>query len=234
MKNCLANQTILVTGCAHGIGRAVALDYAQNGATLILLDRDVKALEQLYDEILAQNSPQAAICPIDLAGATENDYRDLAERVAAEFGQLDGLLHNAAITGRLTPIEHYNVKQWYAVIQVNLHAAFLLTQAMLPLLKKAPAAKIVFTTADEGETGKAYTAAYAASKFALQGFAQVLSNELYTNTQITVNTINPGVVNTNLRRQTHPAENPESLPSVTSVLSQYLQLMLEQPDGLLA
>lgn len=221
----LKNRVILVTGASSGIGRAAAKTFALHGATVILLARTVKKLETLYDEIVEAEHPAPAIYPFNLANATPKDYEDLRQNIEHHFGRLDGLLHNAAELGTLTPLEHYPIEQWYQVLQVNLNSAFLLTQAILPLLKHALNASIVFTVANEGITGKAYWGAYGVSKFALNGLMQILANELETNTNIRVNSVNPVRVRTPLRARAYPAENTKSLPLPETILPLYLYLM---------
>jgi NAD(P)-dependent dehydrogenase (short-subunit alcohol dehydrogenase family) len=221
----LSDRVILVTGASSGIGRAVAKTYAVHGARVILLARTVRKLEFLYDEIINAGCPTPAIYPFNLANATPKDYQDLAYNIDTHFGRLDGLLHNAALLGSLTPIEHYPIEQWYQVLQVNLNSAFLLTHATLPLLKRSVDASVLFTVANEGFQGKAYWGAYGISKFALQGFMQILADELEINTSIRVNSINPIRARTVLRANAYPGENVTDLPWPQDILSQYLYLM---------
>ena len=102
-KNLLADRVILVTGAAAGIGRAAALAFAQHGATLVLLDRQEKALEQTYDAIEQAGGAQPAIITLDLAKASLEHYQALQQQLEQELGRLDGLLHNAAELGELAP-----------------------------------------------------------------------------------------------------------------------------------
>lgn len=120
---------ILVTGAGGGIGRLVARRLAASGATVILLGRTIRKLEQVYDEIEQAGGPKPAIYPMNLEGASPKDYPDLAAVIEAEFGRLNGLLHNAALFMGLTPLANYDTELWYRIMQVNVHAPFLLTQA---------------------------------------------------------------------------------------------------------
>lgn len=221
----LKDRVILVTGAEDGIGRAAAFGFAAHGATVVVLGKTVAKLETLYDIIVQADYPEPAIYPMDLLGAQPDDHWTLAERVAAEFGRLDGLLHNAARLGTLTPIEHYDPRSWVETLQVNLTAAFFLTQACLPLIKSAPDASIVFTSADVGRKGRAYWGAYAVSKFGLEGLMQILADELEQTPTLRVNSIDPGPVRTGLRAQAYPAEDPNRLPAPETVLGAYLFLM---------
>ena len=221
----LSGRVILVTGAGDGIGRAVSQAFAAHGATMILLGRTVAKLESVYDAIVAGGDPKPAIYPMDLEGAVPDDHRQLAQHVESELGRLDGLLHNAGLLGSLTPIEHYDPMEWLRVIQVNLHAPFLLTQACLPLLKQAPDASLVFASSAVGRRGRAYWGAYSASKFAVEGLMQILADELEENSRVRVNSINPGRVRTAMRAAAYPAENPTKLLAPEDVVLPYLYLM---------
>ena len=142
-----------------------------------------------------------------------------------EFGRLDGLLHNAAILGDRTPIEHYDVGTWHQVLHVNLTAPFVLTQVLLPLLRASPDASVVFTSSGVGRKGKAYWGAYAVSKFGIEGLAQVLADETQGSTHIRVNCINPGGTRTNMRRRAYPGEDPAARPEPESLMPTYLYLL---------
>jgi len=224
-QDLLQDRVVLVTGASSGIGRSVAKAYATYGATVILLARSVQKLENLYDEIQEAGYPTPVILPFNLENATPNDYQEMAQNIETQFGRLDGLLHNAATLGSLTPIELYPIQQWYQVLQVNLHSAFLLTQALLPLLKAAPESSLLFTHANEGLQGKAYWGAYGVSKFGIQGLMQILAEELEVNTPIRVNSINPGQVRTPLRNNAYPAEKADTLVKPEMILALYLYLM---------
>ena len=221
----LAERVILVTGAGDGIGKAVSLACAAHGATVILLGRTVAKLESVYDAVTAAGGPQPAIYPMDLEGAVPNDHRQLAQRVESELGRLDGLLHNAGLLGSLTPLEHYDPVEWLRVIQVNLTAPFLLTQACLPLLKGVPDASVLFTSSGVGRRGRAYWGAHSASKFATEGLMQVLADELDENSRVRVNSINPGRVRTAMRAAAYPAENPAELLTPQDIVLPYLYLL---------
>lgn len=228
--NLLAERVILVTGAGDGIGRAVSLALAGHGATVILLGRTTRKLEAVYDRIVEAGAPRPAIYPMDFEGALPDDHRALAERVDEELGRLDGVLHNAGILGSLTPLELYDPSEWLRVVQVNLNAPFLLTQACLPLLKRAPDASVLFTSSGVGRRGRAYWGAYSASKFAVEGLMQILADELEENSCVRVNSINPGRVRTAMRAAAYPAENPSELLTPEAIVGPYLYLM--GPDSL--
>ena len=221
----LAGRIILVTGAGSGIGRTAAKTFAAHGATVVLLGRTLAKLERVYDEIEAAQGPTPALLPLDLGRAGADDYDGLANTIDKEFGQLDGLLHNAAVLGALAPIEHYDWDTWNRVLQVNLNAAFLLTRACLPLLKRSADASVVFTTADVARQGRAYWGAYGACGFAVEGMAQILAHEVAQNTHIRVNTLDPGAVRTDLRAQAYPGESPLAHPTPEDIMGTYLYLL---------
>jgi len=220
----LANKTILVTGAGASIGRQAALTYAELGATVILLGRTVAKLEAVYDEILAKGYPEPAIVPLDLKGATKQNYIDLAATIDNQFGQLDGALLNASILGELTPFNQINQQTWQDVMQVNVNAQFLLAQALIPVLLKADHASLVFTSSGVGNKGKAYWGAYSVSKFATEGLMQVIADE-YENSSLRTNVVNPGATNTDMRSVAYPAENKAEIALPEDIMPLYVYLM---------
>ena len=120
-------------------------------------------------------------------------------------------------------MEHYDIKLWYQVMQVNLNAPFLLTKSCLKLLKKAPDSSVIFTSSSVGRKGRAYWGAYAVSKFATEGMMQILADEL-ENT-IRINSINPGATRTAMRAMAYPAEDLMILPTPDAIMPLYLYLM---------
>lgn len=221
----LKDRVILITGAGDGIGKTVALGCAKHGATVILLGRQQKKLEAIYDAIVAAGGAQPAIVPMNLLTVTPDDTVGLAQTLQQEFGRLDGLLHNAAVLGERAPIEHYAPNVWLEVMQINVNAAFLLTQSLMPLLKAASDASVVFTSSGVGRKGKAFWGAYAVSKFATEGMMQVLADELDENSNIRVNCINPGGTRTKMRAAAFPAEDASKLKTPEDILPSYLWLL---------
>jgi NAD(P)-dependent dehydrogenase (short-subunit alcohol dehydrogenase family) len=221
----LAGRVIAITGASGGIGRAVALACARHQARVILVGRDVQRLEAVHGQITASAAPEASIAQLDLERALAQDYDRLADAVLERYGRLDGLLHNAGLLGTLTPIEHYDVPTWCRVMHVNVTAAFALTQVLLPALKNSADASVLFTASSVGRAGRAYWGAYAVSKFAVEGLAQVLAAELEGISQVRVNTLNPGRARTGMRRQAYPAEEAASVPPPEALTGPYIALL---------
>ncbi|MCS5591931.1 MAG: SDR family NAD(P)-dependent oxidoreductase [Gammaproteobacteria bacterium] len=207
----LKGKVIMVTGANRGFGLAITQDLAKAGATVIMLGRDLGSLEYVYDAVVDAGFAEPILYPLDLEGATPEQYQELQDNVGRQFGRLDGLIHNAAILGTMMPIEQYDIKLWYSTIQINLSAPFMLTQFLIPLLNKADDARVLFVSAEQGREAKAYWGAYGASKYAIEGFAKTLSEEL-EKTNIKVNTLDPGKMRTELRRAAYPAEDASTIP----------------------
>jgi NAD(P)-dependent dehydrogenase (short-subunit alcohol dehydrogenase family) len=223
-KRYLDKKNILVTGAGDGIGKQAALHYGKYGATVILLGKTVKKLESVYDEIINSGGNEPAIVPLDLKGANAKNYRDMASTINDQFGCLDGLLHNASVLGHLGPFAQISEEDWQNVFQVNVTSQFLMTQALLPALKKAPHSSVIFTTSSVGLKGRAYWGPYSISKFATQGMMQILADE-YDNSSVRFNCINPGATKTAMRAKAFPAETASNLKKPEEIMSTYLYLM---------
>jgi len=221
----LSGKTLLVTGAGDGIGRAVAIACAEHGAEVLLLGRTESKLEAVYDAIVATGAPEPGIIPTDLGRVNHDALCALASELSQSLPKLDGLIHNASILGDRKPIAQTSAALWHEVMQINLNASFMLTQTLLPLLTKAPAASVVFTSSGVGRVGRAYWGAYAVSKFATEGLMQVLADELAGTSQIRVNSLNPGAVNTAMRRMAYPGEQPSNNLSPEDLVDNWLFLM---------
>jgi len=221
----LAEKTILITGAGDGIGKAAALTFARHGAEVLLLGRTEAKLEAVYDAIIAEDGAEPAIIPTDLATAGHDNFMALAAELAGSIPKLDGLLHNASILGDRKPIAQTSAALWHQIMQVNVNAAFMLTQALLPMLEQAPLASVLFTSSGVGRQGRAFWGGYAVSKFATEGLMQVLADELGEISNIRVNSLNPGAINTAMRRTAYPAEHPTTNPHPEALMEYWLFLM---------
>ncbi|MDH3647862.1 MAG: YciK family oxidoreductase [Gammaproteobacteria bacterium] len=231
-ENVMRDRVVLVTGAGGGVGRAVSRALAQYGATVILFGRTKTKLETLNDEIVAAGAvSQPAILEADLEHLTWDDYLALAETLENEYGRLDGLLHNASILGDRSPIEHFDPMTWHRVMHINLSAPFLMTRALLPLLKKAVDPSLVFTSSSVGRIGRAFWGAYAVSKFGTEGLMQVLADET-SDADLRINCINPGATKTPMRTAAYPGEDPMIPATPESLVSNYLYLLGPASHGI--
>lgn len=217
-----ANRVVLITGATRGIGRALAWRLAELGATCLLLGRDEAALDALYDGIVAAGFPEPVGIPVDLEQLSADGARELAGQIDSHFGRLDGLAHVAALLGGREPIATHRPEQWQRVMQVNLNAVFLLTQATMPLLDASDGGRIVMTTSSVGLSPEAYWGAYGVSKAGLENFTAVLAAELENTSRTRVFTVNPGGTATRMRAEAKPGEDPRTLPQPEQILDAFL------------
>jgi len=221
----LKGKVILVTGANRGFGLAMTMDLSKAGATVIMMGRDLGSLEYAYDAVIDKGFQEPILYPLDIEGATPENYQSLQDDIFNQFEKLDGLIHNAAILGTMMPVDQYDIKLWYSTLQINLNGPFMLTQFLIPLLNKSDDARILFLSSEQGREAKAYWGAYGVSKFAVEGFAKTLSEEL-EKTNIRVNTLDPGVIRTEMRRVAYPAEDTTKNPSPESKSPAIVYLML--------
>jgi NAD(P)-dependent dehydrogenase (short-subunit alcohol dehydrogenase family) len=218
----LEDKVILVSGATGGFGKAVSMALARHGATVILLARNLRLVEALYDEIEQAGYPTPAIYPMNLEGASEHDYGELANNIETRLGRLDGMIHCAAMLGAPTPFAQSDAATWYQVHQVNLHAPYLLTRACLPLLGRSDNASILFMVDDK--TG-AYWDAYQVSKQGLTAMAGLLARE-FAGSQLRINCYNPGKTRTPLQVRAYPAaDDNDQLPNPQDHVDAFLYLM---------
>lgn len=226
----LKGRTILITGAGRGIGAQAARTYAAHGATVLLLGKTEKRLNSVYDEIVAAGHAKPVVIPLDLEKASPEAYTELAAMIETEFNHLDGLLHNASILGPRTPLEQLAGENFAKVMQINVNAMFMLNSAMLPLLRLAKDASVIFTSSSVGRKGRAYWGAYAVSKFATEGLMQVMADET-EGTAIRANSLNPGATRTDMRAHAYPGENPLNNPTPAEIMPLYLYLMGPDSKG---
>lgn len=224
-KTDLLNQRIiLVTGAGDGIGREAALTYARFGAQLILLGRTESKLAKVQHDIAQRGYRPAQIYTLDLLTASQQDCQRVAEQITQWVPHLDGVLHNAGLLSEITPMADIKLEDWNNVMQVNVNATFMLTQALLPLQLKSSSSSLVFTTSSVGREGRSGWGAYAVSKFATEGMMQVLAEE-YKQSNLRVNCINPGGTRTSMRASAFPDEDSKKLKTPADIMPLYLYLM---------
>lgn len=221
----MALNTLLVTGAAGSLGSALCLAAAQRGLNVIMLDRDRRGLEHVYDRITEQGWPEPAMQLTDLATMGPDDAQEIAGAVEAEFGRLDALVHCAARFDALTPLEHVQPQEWLQTIQVNLNAAWLLTAHCLPLLRNASGGQLYFLLEDLDQVEGALWGPYGISKHALRAMVDQLAEECQS-TRIRILGINPGPMQSPLRARAFLAENPTAPPPPSEAAERIVELLL--------
>jgi len=220
----LAGRLCLVTGASRGLGRALALALAAEGAHLVLVARTVGALEELDDAQAALSGHPAVLVPLDLRDFDAIDR--LGGSLYQRFGQLDALASCAATLGPLSPLGHLPPEAWDEVMGLNATANYRLIRSLDPLLRRAPAGRALFVT-DRGGRGIAYWNPYAASKAALETLALAYAGET-ARTSVRVNLAAPPPFASRLRAAAFPGEDPKRLPTPDSLAPALAALLL--PD----
>lgn len=199
----------LVTGASRGIGRAIALELARDGAHVVALARTQGALESLDDEIRALGG-KSTLVPCDIADFDAIDR--LGAALFQRWGKLDILVGNAGVLGVLSPLGHVDVKDWNRVVAVNVTANWRLIRSMDPLLRASGAGRVAFVTSSAAYKATPYWGPYAVSKAALEALARTYAAET-RNDGVTVMIANPGRMRTRMRAQAMPGEDPTTLPT---------------------
>jgi NAD(P)-dependent dehydrogenase (short-subunit alcohol dehydrogenase family) len=227
----LRDRVVIVTGASGGLGRVLSLACARSGATVVLHGRNVRKLEAIYDEIVGAAHPEPIILPLDLATAKAEDFANVASALQAQTGRVDAIVHTAVMLGELGPIEHQAFETWLATLRVDLLAPFGLTRALLPLLRSAPDASVVFTLDTRGQEPKAYWGGYAVAKASLATLLAILADEWERVANLRVNGVVPGPMHSPLRAQTHPGDDITKLPPPEALVPLYLYLLDGQPKS---
>lgn len=215
----LSGRVCLITGSSRGIGLGIARVFADNGAIVILHGRDKATLGQSLASL--PESPKHNYIVADLNELEGS--KKLTERLIRLHAKLDVLVHSAGILGPKTPLAAYPQKDWDEVIRVNLTVPFLLTQEVLPLLRKGDHPSVIFISSGVGRVGRADWGAYAVSKFGVEGLTQVWADEL-RGENIRVNAVNPGGTRTQMRAAAYPEEDPMILPTPEDVAPVFVWL----------
>ncbi len=207
----LSDRTILITGAAGGLGSAIALLCAGFGAELILLDKNRRGLGELSDRITERGLTPPGLYPLNLAGAGVDDFDNLVTTIDSEYRGLDALIHCAIEFEGLQPLEQVQPHDWLQSMQVNVNAPWLLSCALLPLLKQSEHGRLFFLLDDLDAVTDGYWGAYGAAKAALNGLVRQFNASL-SNTRVSVRGIIPGPMRTAFRAKVYQAENPMEQP----------------------
>ncbi|MGH7430381.1 MAG: SDR family NAD(P)-dependent oxidoreductase [Candidatus Methylomirabilales bacterium] len=220
----LQGKVALVTGGSQGIGRAVAAAYAREGATVIVTARHIERLEAAAAKIRKGGGD---VVPLRADVADRQQVQQLAGEIKRRFDGLHVLVNNASLLGPRVPILEYPEEDWEAVVAVNLHGPFFVIKACLPLMIPTGGGSIINVSSGVGRIGKPRWGAYAASKFALEGFTQVLAAELLP-FHIRVNAVNPGGTRTGMRAAAYPEEDPLTLPTPEQITPVFVYLASDE------
>ncbi len=219
----LNGKIALITGGSKGIGKGIAEAYLKQGAEVIICGRDETNLLATGDELKEFGQINYVVCDITKL----SDVSNLADQIEAVKIKLDILVNNASILGVRSPIIEYPEDVWQEVININLNAQFFVTKALLPLLLKSDNASVINVSSSVGRKGKGYWGAYAASKFGVEALTQVLADEMQE-TNVRVNSVNPGGTRTDMRAGAYPDEDPNTLPTPLDISPVFVYLASDE------
>jgi NAD(P)-dependent dehydrogenase (short-subunit alcohol dehydrogenase family) len=220
----LSGKVALITGASRGIGAAVALRFAEEGAHLVLAARTVGGLEEV-DDAIRRRGGSATLVPLDLRDFSKID--ELAAALYERYRRLDILIGNAAEIGMFSPLAHIPPALWAEIMDLNLTANWRLIRAMDPLLRAADAGRAIFVTSRAAHELYAYWGPYAVSKAGLEMLVKIYAAEI-AKTGVRVNLIDPGTVRTRLRTRAFPGEDPNLLAPPESVADLFLDLAVPE------
>ncbi len=221
----LRGKVVMITGASQGLGRALALAFAQEGANLIVNSRNADSLDPVAEEARGAGTEVLAI-PGDVSRSTH--VEQLVDAAVERFGRIDVLVNNAGLLGPRVPIEEYPEDEWRAVLEANLTGPFLLARAVLPHMLEG--GSIVNVTSGVSIEGRPRWGAYSVSKFGVEGLTQILAAELEER-GICVNSVDPGGMRTEMRAAAYPDEDPMTKITPEENTDVFLYLASDESEG---
>ena len=223
----LNGKVALITGGSRGIGRAIAGAYAGEGAKVFICGRNHADIERSVEDIRSKGGQISGLAG-DI-GEPEH-ARGIVGAILESFGSIDVLVNNASLLGPRVPIADYPYSSWREVMRVNVDGLFLITQAVLKAMIPRRTGSIINVSSGVGRVGKARWGAYSPSKFALEGFTQMLAEEV-NDFGIRVNSLNPGATRTAMRAAAYPDEDPLALPRPEEIMEAFVYLASDEALG---
>ncbi len=228
MPKRLAKKVAIVTGASRGIGRAISVALAKEGATVVLAARVIGKLQETAEQVTKAGG-KAEIVVTDLA--EEESIKNLVKATDEKFGRLDILVNNAGIT-HSAKLQETKTEDWDRCFQINARAPFILCREALPLLKKAEAAYIVNIASVVGVKGYPLQSAYTASKHAIRGMTISLAEEL-KGSNIRVHLLCPGGVDTDLVQKVRPDIKKQDLMQPEEIAEMVVYLVTHKGNAVI-
>ena len=224
------DKIILITGASDGIGKTVALEFAKKGAKLILLGSNGTKLDAVYDQLSGVEKDYHLSLECDLSLLNDKSAIEIEAAILEHYGRLDGIIHNAATLKKMTPLIDLETNLWEKILKVNLTSEFIITKTLLHLIIKEGNGRVIFTSSNVATQPKAFWGAYAVSKFAVKGMAELFRQELENIHQIKIFNFDPGPSPTSMREIAFPNEDKETLKSLEKLIPCYEWFFSEESN----
>lgn len=218
----LRGKVVMITGASQGLGKALTLACAEEGANLVISSRKAGSLDPVAEEAEGSGVKVLAI-PGDVSRSTHVEM--LVEAALEQFGRIDVLVNNAGLLGPRVPIEEYPEDEWRKVLEANLTGPFLVARAVVPYMPEG--GSIVNVTSGVSIEGRPRWGAYSVSKFGVEGLTQILAAELEER-GIRVNSVDPGGMRTQMRAAAYPDEDPNTLVTPEENTAVFLYLASDE------
>jgi NAD(P)-dependent dehydrogenase (short-subunit alcohol dehydrogenase family) len=224
----LTGKNILVTGGSRGLGKALVQRFAREGAKIALCARSEEALKATAADLRDMGVYVIAqTCDIGDSAQVER----FVAAVLSEFDSIDVLVNNASAIAPLKHVWEYSIQEWDHIIRTNLNGLFYVTRGVLPSMITNKSGCIINVSSSVGRAARPRWGAYSASKYGVEGLTQVLSEELKP-FNISVNSVNPGPLATDMRRVVHPEEDQKQLHKPELVTDIFVYLASNDGKGI--
>jgi NAD(P)-dependent dehydrogenase (short-subunit alcohol dehydrogenase family) len=221
----LEGKVAVITGASQGLGRALALAFAREGARVVINSRAEESVRPVAGEV---ESAGAEVLALAADVSVSADVERLVGATVERFGRIDVLVNNAGVLGPRVPIEEYPEEEWRRVIDANLTGLFLVTKAAIPHMPEG--GSIVNVVSGVSVEGRAEWGAYSVSKFGVEGLTQILASEL-EGRGIRANAVDPGGMRTEMRAAAYPEEDPMTRITPEENTGVFLYLASDESKG---
>ena len=221
----LEDKVALITGASQGLGRALALAFAGEGARVVVNARSEKSVRPVFGEAEGAGAEVLAVAA-DVSKAA--DVKRLVRGAVGRFGRIDVLVNNAGLLGPRVSIEEYPEDEWRTVIDANLTGPFLVSKAAIPHM--AEGGSIINVVSGVSVEGRAGWGAYSVSKFGIEGLTQILAAEL-AERGVRANAVDPGGMRTDMRAAAYPEEDPQTRITPEENTAVFLYLASDESKG---
>ena len=221
----LEEKVILVTGASQGLGKALALAYAGEGAKVVVNSRSEDSIKPVAEEVEEKGVEVLAVAA-DVSDGSE--VQKLIDETVDKFGRIDVLVNNAGVLGPRVAIEEFPEDEWRKVIDANLTGPYLVAKAAIPHIPEG--GSIINLVSGVSVEGRAEWGAYSVSKFGIEGLSQILAAELEER-GIRSNAVDPGGMRTDMRAAAYPDEDPTTRITPEENTDVFLYLASDESKG---